>query len=207
MKVVNPANLKRIYRIKCTEVSFLVLILVSKMLITGSFDSLIYIFAAILHECGHLVSMLAFGCRSCKIRFVGFGFEITSKSVYSYRNEIVIGAMGPITNLAFASLVGILQFSFQNKSANNFIIANLVYAAINLMPIRPLDGYKIIYNWLCLSLEYNKARAIMKNIAIICLIIFCLSIVIVIIKDFYNYSLILLSLILIISTITQLILK
>lgn len=205
MKAVNPAILKTIHKIKSAEVSFLVLILISKMLITGSFSPLTYILAAILHECGHLLTMFVLGCRSCKIRFVGFGIEIAGESVFSYRNEVIVGAMGPIINLACAALMWLLQYCFQIRSTGDFIIASLVYAAINLIPIRPLDGYKIVYNSLCMFVDYNKSCVIMKSITVLCLILLCLVFLIIMVNDLLNLSLILISLILIVSAIAQLI--
>ena len=168
-----------------------VLILLSNILITGSFYPLIYIAAAILHEMGHLFAICSFGYQVAEIKFMGFGIRIKNKSIYSYSKEIVIAAMGPLTNIIFA-VFGLLVFEVYSKEwIIHFVIACATYALVNLLPVRPLDGYTIFSDILYRLLPYRHAKDVLRITGMLFLFIFLLLLFYVFIKRYLNISLIL----------------
>jgi len=66
------------------------------------------------------------------------------------RDMMLVGAAGPLTNLLMAAVMaGLLHISGDNLSLATRVLRlaftiNIVLALINLIPIPPLDGYRII---------------------------------------------------------------
>ena len=167
-----------------------VLVLLSNVLVTGSFYPLIYIAVAVLHEIGHLLAIWICSHRMGQIKFVGFGIRIKNKDVYSYRNEIVISASGPMVNIVFG-LCGLFLYSIYSRVwIAHVIFASIAYAILNLLPISPLDGYKIISATLYRSMSYHTAKMLLRFIGGLSLGLIVLSLIFVMANDFINYSLV-----------------
>lgn len=171
-----------------SETIFFILILISNILISGSLFPLIYIAAALLHEFGHLMAINAFGREIEGIKFVGFGIRIKNRNIFSYRQEILISAIGPITNFALATLSVLLSIIFSNETLNHFIAANIIYALINLVPIPPLDGYGILSNFLYLRFSYQKVKTIIQVTTLILLIFLLFLFIFLLWNSYLNFS-------------------
>ena len=119
-----------------------------------------------------------------------FGF---SAQMYSYGEEKVLSKIftylaGPICNLALALIF------YLSKVKIEFVQINLILGILNLLPIMPLDGGRVIkeiikyfygnkiasifmievtkYSLMILSLIYSVAILKLKNLAILFLIIY-----------------------------------
>lgn len=140
---------------------FLFLIL---FLITNQFEiyALVMLFA-LIHELGHLLCgvLLGFEAESLKIMPLGFSVEFKTETV-DYNKKILksnavvlkmllINLAGPVINLAII-IIGI----FMNFN-ENIIYSNLIILIINLIPIYPLDGGRIIKNSFKLFIGNRKA--------------------------------------------------
>jgi len=118
------------------------------------------ILAAMLHEAGHLTVMHSFGVEPSQIKFTPFGIDIIKSCCVnrSYKRDVLISLAGAGANIAAA-----LVFYFFSRSAvHPFIIANLVIATFNLLPIEPLDGGQAFYSMLCLKLSTDHAAKIVS---------------------------------------------
>lgn len=97
--------------------------------------------AAVLHEGGHYLSGRLFDgrLRRLELSAVGAGMELEYPGPLSYLQEIVVTLAGPVVNL----LLGWL-----GMAAGRFLFAsvNLGLAALNLLPILPLDGGRVLWN-------------------------------------------------------------
>lgn len=95
------------------------------------------------------------------IIFVGIGWgKPVQFNPYNLKNPrkdaMKIAIAGPLTNLVLAAIGMILlvilnfnktivpDFVFINNIVSYFIILNLTLAVFNLMPIEPLDGFKVV---------------------------------------------------------------
>ena len=92
--------------------------------------------AAIIHECGHFLTLRRFGARVRGLRLGVCGAVLDSDCVrLSYAEEALCVLAGPGANLLAAALCA---------AAGNpwpaFAGANLILCAFNLLPVRPLDG-------------------------------------------------------------------
>lgn len=175
----------------------LILVILSNMLISGSFAPLGYISIAVFHEIGHLLAIKGVGKQAKDIRFVGFGIQIKKEDILSYKEEIIVALAGPAANLLAGAILLVPLIISDAKWLLNFFAANLFYAVLNLLPLPPLDGYKIVSGAIHIHFAYYKAHAVMRLITgatISVLLIF--SICLMLLK-IYNFSLILILVLLI----------
>lgn len=141
-------------------------------LITNQIEvyALVMLFA-LIHELGHLLCgvLLGFEAESFKIMPLGFAIEFKTK-IGDYNKKVLksnlltlkklcINVAGPMTNLII-----IMIGSFMNCHAN-ILYANLIILMINLIPIYPLDGGRIIKNILKLSFGNRKAYSYSNQIS------------------------------------------
>lgn len=92
--------------------------------------------AALVHECGHWLTLRRFGARVREVRLNACGAALESDcSRLSYGRELLCVLAGPGANLLAAALC---------RATGNpwpaFAGANLILCAFNLLPVRPLDG-------------------------------------------------------------------
>jgi len=104
--------------------------------------------ACLIHEMGHLCAIHLLGGQIAALRLSVVGAEMipTRARLFSYREELVIAAAGPMTSL-FAALLaaslagGSSQFE---EGAYLFVGLNLAAGVFNLLPVGPLDGGRIL---------------------------------------------------------------
>ena len=110
-------------------------------LITGYFKETFIIMTIIfIHELGHIIASLMFRWKIEKIVVLPFG-AITFFNVLintSLLEEFIVAIMGPIFQIVFTLIL--------NNEIVNFY--SYIILIINLIPIYPLDGAKILYVFL-----------------------------------------------------------
>lgn len=101
--------------------------------------------ACILHELGHYGAARGFGSRVCALRLtvVGAEMKLNSNVQLSYVQDAILAISGPAVNLMAAWLAA-------RAGANLFAGLNLSLGLLNLLPIRPLDGGRILIDLLSL---------------------------------------------------------
>ena len=101
--------------------------------------------AAIIHELGHIGAILKLHGITAVMKGRLYGPKI-SVSGLGYRDELIILACGPGTNILSSALsLPFLFFETCSPYVIQFILINILTAATNLLPIRDFDGYKILY--------------------------------------------------------------
>lgn len=139
--------------------------------LTGNiFVFLIYTIVALLHELGHSFAAERRGYRLNKITLMPYGAVISGNTEgLKPSDEVAIAAAGPLTNLAVAVLfiaawwVYPLSYAFTDTAA----VANLSIAAINLLPVFPLDGGRILLALLSSKIKKSTAEKICKGISLV----------------------------------------
>ena len=114
----------------------------------------------LFHELSHMLLACIFGKEIDSFRFsvcgVNLRFKYSSFNVNSLKKsqEILIYVIGPFSNILLAMLF-----------SNNLMIfqINLFLAAINFLPLYPLDGYNII-KIILKSKKNNKNKTYILNI-------------------------------------------
>lgn len=118
--------------------------------------------AFILHELGHIIAIkLCGGAIDC-IRLRVFGARIVLKQypLLSYKQEMITAAAGPVAGFIIAIAASYAAGFFNVDSLYTFSGLNLVLSVVNLVPVYPLDGGRIVNNFLLLLFELETAQRI-----------------------------------------------
>lgn len=121
--------------------------LILSLLLSGAFYGIVPLFAALIHELGHIIAARLRGVRLGKMEIGVFGARISIENgIYSYADEIIVCAAGPLVNFISADIAAILMRlgAIDGDILSVFIISSLCLGAVNLLPIRSFDGGRII---------------------------------------------------------------
>lgn len=105
------------------------------------------VLAVLLHESAHAICANHFGVRAEKITLLPFGAQVSIDCAFLPRkSHLIILLAGSLANAAAGIFAGSLLWLFPQlfNGIGMFITANLSVALLNLLPIYPLDGGKII---------------------------------------------------------------
>ena len=169
----------RILKIKVDLKIFLIIIL---YILTQNIEvfAMSFIFI-LLHELGHAITGIILGLKIKKININVFGLSIEFENYGKERinNKIIIDMAGPFINI----ISFIIAVKFKNEE---IVYINILLAIINLLPIYPLDGGRIVKNLLLKKHNYKQVINYTEKISKDTLIIITAvsSLVILYIKNF-----------------------
>ena len=129
------------------------------------------LFAVVIHELAHIVAIYACGASVDCIEIRAFGAKVNVPELefVSYKKEIIIAAAGPLAGVITAALGAVAANVFGGWGINFFIGVNLMVSAINLIPVFPLDGGRMILSALLMFFSVRTAYIISYIIALICI--------------------------------------
>jgi len=112
-----------------------------------------------LHEIGHIIAGMFLGLAPKSLHITPFGltvvFEIFNKERIIEIKKIIIAIAGPLVNLIICIIAMFLGINEEIKQT--IIYSNILIMVLNLIPIYPLDGGRIIKS--VLKLKYNEILA------------------------------------------------
>lgn len=126
----------------------------------------------LIHELGHAFTSRKFGCRRVEIVMHGMGgVAISHNPRFTRGQHIWISIAGPAVQLAAGALVyfffwkGLVPDVPVRSLLSSFVWVSFAWAIINLLPVYPLDGGKILWQALgpsrsALTLRISMAAAI-----------------------------------------------
>lgn len=147
----------------------MVLLLISYMLIEGTFDPLLILFFSLLHELGHVLAIRRLGGKLNSMTGQGQGFGLTVEGL-SYQGELLAAAAGPLMSLVLAVFFAIFALWRESKDLWFCAFSNAALAGMNLLPIMPLDGGRILRSVLALHCTPDRGRMIGTAAALCCLL-------------------------------------
>ena len=170
---------------------FLILLFI---LINFSIYILILFFCILIHEIGHIIFIKANKFNILSIEILPFGINIsTDNKLAPYKTDVMIALSGPFMNLISALVIFIIIRLNGYVSILFFaMLTNIIYAVINLFPVKSLDGGKAVNNILKIVLPEHPARIISEVISAVFLGILSLFAFFVLMITEYNFTLILL---------------
>lgn len=144
-------------RFQCSPL--LLLLVLSYAVIEGSFTPFWFLFFSLLHEGGHWLALHLLGGKTNQFFIRGYGFGIQINGL-SYRSEWIVAFAGPLVNLFLA-----VVFFFGGLPLFTYI--NLTLGIMNLLPILPLDGGRVLRAVLAQFLPPHQCRCILQTISLI----------------------------------------
>ena len=154
-------------------------------LFTGSFFKILGIIISILiHEFSHYVFLKIFkvNVKNLELSIIGGILEINDKNI-SLIKRLLINSAGVISNLIIILLIKITNI----HSLNYLVYYNLFIIIFNLIPIIPLDGFRILNDLLSSIYDDNYTFILIKKIDSFCLI---MMLIILLILKIYGLLLI-----------------
>lgn len=143
----------------CVLITFLLIVDV-----TGFMS--ISLFAVLTHELGHLIMMHRLKCCPRQVTLTTCGVGITCPCVARKRDEIKIALAGPLANMAMTCLLLVLyHFQIDDLCLISAVIQTIV-GAVNLLPVRGLDGGTVVYKALSMWVSESRANLIMTIISL-----------------------------------------
>ncbi len=156
----------------------------------------VYTISAVIHELGHSLRAGSLGCELNKITLMPFGAVVKGNiEGLSFKDQVSVALAGPMINLAVAIFfIAIWWIKPEIYAYTDIAVESCMsIALVNLLPIFPLDGGRILTCLLYLKFGEKKGEKISKIISLIFSIILILGFVL---TCFYkaNISLIIFSL-------------
>lgn len=99
--------------------------------------------AALLHELAHYAVLRLCGARTARFTLTGLGASLYVPELHrlSYGAELLSAAAGPLMNL----LLWVLLSLTGREELTLFAGAQMVLGVLNLLPVRPMDGGRILW--------------------------------------------------------------
>ena len=99
--------------------------------------------AALLHELAHYAVLRLCGVRAARFTLTGLGASLYVPKLHrlSYGAELLSAAAGPLMNL----LLWVLLSLTGREELTLFAGAQMVLGVLNLLPVRPMDGGRILW--------------------------------------------------------------
>ena len=153
--------------------------------------------AVSVHEAGHLVAMKLKDCAPASVKLGAGGILIIGSSFCTAGESIIIALAGPLANFLLTAVFMIIATISNSVLSFAFAAVQLLVGAVNLLPVRGLDGGTIL-RFLLIRLPKCNVELTLKLVSIFTAVAITVIGVAVAVKNVSNPSLLLLGLYLII---------
>ena len=168
--------------IRITRFLYIHILLVPMMIMSYILKSQMTFFMSfgivLIHEMSHLIMTLLLGVEVKSMVILPFGMTLrVTKDVIRFPNkEVLIAVSGPFSNLI---MILVAKFFWESNCQNinylMFIIINWSVLLINLIPIPPLDGGRILRAILIKNAGLFKATKYVRRISRAFAVLICMA--------------------------------
>ena len=163
------------------------------VILNGAECVLIMALGALCHEAAHICAIKTGGG---KIKRADVGFLnaniVYSSEKMSLNSETANSLAGIAVNAVLAALSYLIYRYYPDIRLAFFSLCNAAFAAVNLLPVRGLDGYNALYHFLQMRYDANKSYEICRRASEISALLLVSAVFFVILKTGMNTSVILL---------------
>ncbi|MCR4435253.1 MAG: M50 family metallopeptidase [Clostridiales bacterium] len=169
-------------------------LLIPPVVILSGFGTkfLVIYLSILLHELGHVLSALIFGRRINSFNVLPIGVTaVIEDGPAEVWKRILIYLSGPLINILLAVLLSILSpyYLYGTDNMRFFISVNIGLAVFNLIPVKPLDGGRILSDALSSRVGLFSASSYIKRLSLILVILLVIAGIVQFIKNTSNFSL------------------
>jgi stage IV sporulation protein FB len=179
------------------KINIILIFAVAAMAVLGMWDTLLYFVPALLlHEGTHILAAGACGIIIEDMELLPFGCSAKVKSFTGLPpvKEIFVAAAGPAANMVAAAGVYFFdKYCVPISWAKPLIAANLMLAAINLLPALPLDGGRILRAVLSKYVGNKRATKASAWMGVVFSVIIAALCVYFAVGGYFNYSMLLMA--------------
>lgn len=165
---------------------------------------LIAFLSVTLHECAHIAAMKIFGAELRSVGFEPFGIVVKKeKYALSGKAALIVSAAGCTVNFVIGAVMLLIYLFVKKKFILNVSAVNFLLFAVNVLPVKNLDGGDVMHLFLAERTSPEKALKAEKAVSLcVCALMFTLGIIIWV-KVGFNPTLFILSLYLAFSAFTS----
>ena len=126
---------------------------------------------ALLHETGHLTALALCGGRPSHVCLTAAGMRIERPPglALNFRQEIGIAFAGPAVSLLLAGICFLLHLAFPYLLSPVPYLLNMGFGLFNLLPVRQLDGGRVLFYALSRRMQEPAACKIVRAVSLACL--------------------------------------
>lgn len=182
-------------------ISIFALILIATMAFSADAPILyIALSCAFLHELGHITVMRLFRADIAKVSIYPFGADIRADTSHlGYGAEALVALAGPLVSAVLALIFFITAKVLPNIYFFAAAITNLLFFAVNIFPVKGLDGGRILLSLLLMRFDFSMAYTIFYFISAASFGVLCAFSLAILYFSGYNLSLVLICIYLYIS--------
>lgn len=159
--------------------------------------------SVILHELAHLCGMWIVESNPRSVKLIPACIQITKDINTKASHEIFVSLCGPVLNLLLFAVCYFDYTVIKKDAVLTFAVINLILGIFNLLPAKGLDGGDILYNLFCRKCGEHKANIAIKASSIITGAAMLVLGIVLFKKSGGNFSLIIMALYLLISTLVK----
>ena len=122
--------------------------------------------SALLHELAHIVAYRICGTKMERVELLPFGICAIPKDPLKITpiNEVFCSAAGPTVNLLITLVLLAFPFSVESEAVRYLLYCNGALFLINVLPILPLDGGRILYYALAIKRDAEICEKVIRDL-------------------------------------------
>ena len=150
-------------------------------LMTGHIKALFCLMIVILiHELGHAAAAVYFSWRIKRIFLLPFGgaLEVDEHGNRPLKEELAVVCAGPVQHIWLQSAAWLMSVNslLEPKMFDMFTFYNLTILLMNLFPVWPLDGGKLLFLLFSKYLPYQKAQQMILSVSCVGCALFMIAV-------------------------------
>lgn len=159
---------------------------------------LVSLFCGVLHESGHILALILLRKKTINLKVALSGISLSKDSLnLNFFQELFVLIAGPSANLILCFVL------LLTKNLNYFFAFSLISCIFNCIPIKPLDGGRILECILLKKFSDVSTYKIMRILSFFALTVVFLSSILILLNNKSNLSLLFISVYLLILTVTK----